>query len=514
MLFYDRILNKIQKRFPPLAFLLKYLLLPLAFLEWFFFHVPMWLPGLKGRIAPRFKHTSSDLHEMPRFASQWLPFTLWMLLFIIVTGLLTHFQIPGGAWVGLLLCLFAISVILGLNYRSAAIQYWYSVVAASEFNRLPRTLIPHLNELTTNEEEREALKRVPFLKRLAVFSVAWMLLLFPLMFQALHEISGFLPKASHFNLWQWFVLSAESVLKSLFLDVFEIFKVNLTGVALSSKESWEQGIILGFRFVSDLLVVNTVLSLAFGKDDPVEQSAKLWAKEAWEGKEESLRNLNRLGEEGAKEFLARAHEQQHSVNEWFSIEKYRPLTNEVVLWALAMESDENRQKIASLSLSQCRDITDAALSHLAALPELDSLDLSRTQITDEGLQAISNLKLRMLDLSYCENITDKGLQTVKQGKLSQYLKQLKLSNCKKVGDEGVRALRYCPNLTLLDLSGLPKLTDDGVDALGDEHKDLPVAPPLQRVNLRDSTDVSEIMIDLLKSYFPNIRITRPTLRNL
>ena len=143
-------------------------------------------------------------------------------------------------------------------------------------------------------------------------------------------------------------------------------------------------------------------------------------------------------------------------------------------------------------------VGDADLRHLNELPDLSTLDLSLTHITDQGMQEIRNLPgITELSLYFAEYVTDEGLAAVKDWK---QLKRLDLHGTKagdtalehisgitaleslnvgstlmtdvglerltmlpslreltmggnELGDAGLQALRQMPRLTYLDLSG-------------------------------------------------------------
>jgi internalin A len=143
-------------------------------------------------------------------------------------------------------------------------------------------------------------------------------------------------------------------------------------------------------------------------------------------------------------------------------------------------------------------VTDTDLRRLADYPELTTLDLSLTHITDEGMAELKNLpNITDLNLYYAEYVTDQGIAAIKNWKK---LKRLNLHGTKssdtalehiagittlesldvgsimmtdvglerlttltnlkeltmganELGDAGLQALRQLPTLTYLDLSG-------------------------------------------------------------
>lgn len=99
---------------------------------------------------------------------------------------------------------------------------------------------------------------------------------------------------------------------------------------------------------------------------------------------------------------------------------------------------------------------DRALRDLAHLP-LQSLDLSGTDITDEGMGDLNNIPtLQFLDISRT-NITNEGLARLNT---LQHLKKLNLS-ATDISSEGLRHLIFLSSLTELDVSET-QITDYGL----------------------------------------------------
>ena len=108
----------------------------------------------------------------------------------------------------------------------------------------------------------------------------------------------------------------------------------------------------------------------------------------------------------------------------------------------------DKLKILALNLAWCDQITDDGLQHISKLQNLQSLKLNGCyKITDTGLEHISNLeKLQTLNLYRCDNVTDKGLQHISK---LQNLQSLKLIWCDKITDTG---LKHISNLKNLEVS--------------------------------------------------------------
>jgi Leucine-rich repeat (LRR) protein len=105
-------------------------------------------------------------------------------------------------------------------------------------------------------------------------------------------------------------------------------------------------------------------------------------------------------------------------------------------------------------------VTDGDLKEVSQLAHLQVLDLSYSEITNEGLPHLGALKqLHTLDLRNTR-IDDAGLQILKEFK---NLKRLYLTNC-PVTDKGLVHLRELPDLEELFLRGGKEVWEKGVGA--------------------------------------------------
>ncbi len=165
----------------------------------------------------------------------------------------------------------------------------------------------------------------------------------------------------------------------------------------------------------------------------------------------------------------------------------------------------NLQSLETLSLRGCNKITDAGLQHLTSLQQMQSLDLSSCeQITDAGLQAhVSKMQsLRSLRLCDMKNITDAGvgalaaleqleelqlesctLTDAVMPRLPRSLRSLDISRIAALSDAALRSLP--PQLTFLNIAWLKLITDDGIAAL-----QTPALQHLIAANCDRLTDVS------------------------
>jgi len=132
-----------------------------------------------------------------------------------------------------------------------------------------------------------------------------------------------------------------------------------------------------------------------------------------------------------------------------SLSNCRCLTDE------AMYHISHLHSITSLCLNGCRCLTDSALQTISKLYGLITLDLSGCDlITDEGIEYFYHLlALEDVSLGWCRLITDSGIETfVSHPQRSQTLRALRLSRT-KISDEGMEHVRKLLFLEDLDISG-------------------------------------------------------------
>uniref|UniRef100_A0AC11DPI9 F-box and leucine rich repeat protein 13 n=1 Tax=Ovis aries TaxID=9940 RepID=A0AC11DPI9_SHEEP len=118
-----------------------------------------------------------------------------------------------------------------------------------------------------------------------------------------------------------------------------------------------------------------------------------------------------------------------------------------------------------LNLRNCEHLTDLGVEFIVNIFSLVSVDLSGTDISNEGLMTLSrHRKLKELSVSECDKITDFGIQVFCKGSLS--LEHLDVSYCPQLSDIIIKALAiYCINLTSLSVAGCPKITDSAMEML-------------------------------------------------
>jgi Leucine-rich repeat (LRR) protein len=106
-------------------------------------------------------------------------------------------------------------------------------------------------------------------------------------------------------------------------------------------------------------------------------------------------------------------------------------------------------------------VTDSDLAEVAKIPDLKTLDLSLSRVTDRGLRALRPAtSIVDLNLYFAELITDEGLSIVKGWK---HLKRLNVRGTKAT-DMTLEFVSSIPTLESLDI-GYAEITDVGIDRL-------------------------------------------------
>lgn len=106
-------------------------------------------------------------------------------------------------------------------------------------------------------------------------------------------------------------------------------------------------------------------------------------------------------------------------------------------------------------------VGDADLRHLSELPDLSSIDLSLTHITDQGMPEIGKLRgVTDLNLYYAEYVTDQGIAAIKDWKK---LRRLNLHGT-KISDTALEHIAGITTLESLNV-GSTLMTDVGLERL-------------------------------------------------
>ncbi|MCE2982153.1 MAG: hypothetical protein LW832_01180 [Parachlamydia sp.] len=118
--------------------------------------------------------------------------------------------------------------------------------------------------------------------------------------------------------------------------------------------------------------------------------------------------------------------------------------------------------LESLNLSGCRLIGSNRIAHLSSLTQLITLRLNETPI-DDDLSVLRELNITKLDLSLCPELTDKGMHQLSEMKK---LKALNLSRCIQITDEGIKMLSLSQSLEWLIVYRCPNVPKSNVYHIG------------------------------------------------
>lgn len=142
----------------------------------------------------------------------------------------------------------------------------------------------------------------------------------------------------------------------------------------------------------------------------------------------------------------------------------------------------------SLDLSRC-NILDMGLEDIGNLNQLTSLNLSECHITDKGVGNISSLtNLKYLNISGCSVLTNTSIQVMRA---FRYLESLNISECLKPTYKGLRHLSKCTNLRKLDVSAC-RISDKELKIIG-------LFTSLKTLNLSGCNDIKANHLEQLKT---------------
>ncbi|XP_026723811.1 dynein regulatory complex subunit 6 [Athene cunicularia] len=142
------------------------------------------------------------------------------------------------------------------------------------------------------------------------------------------------------------------------------------------------------------------------------------------------------------------------------------LTNCIRVTDLSVTEIAQRcHELTYLNLRYCENVTDAGIEALGNMSSLISIDLSGTSISDMGLKALGRRgKIKELSVSECKNISDTGIQEFCKG--TRYLEHCCVSSCPQLTDEAVNTMAFhCHRLTSVSIAGCPKMTDTCIQHL-------------------------------------------------
>uniref|UniRef100_A0A663LS53 F-box and leucine rich repeat protein 13 n=1 Tax=Athene cunicularia TaxID=194338 RepID=A0A663LS53_ATHCN len=127
-------------------------------------------------------------------------------------------------------------------------------------------------------------------------------------------------------------------------------------------------------------------------------------------------------------------------------------------------------KLVKVSIEGNSQITDLSFKLMSKFcPYIRHIHVADCQkITDAGLEMISPLKhILVLNIADCIRISDGGIRSFVQGSSGTKLRELNLTNCIRVTDLSVTEIaQRCHELTYLNLRYCENVTDAGIEALG------------------------------------------------
>jgi len=121
---------------------------------------------------------------------------------------------------------------------------------------------------------------------------------------------------------------------------------------------------------------------------------------------------------------------------------------------------EQLTQLISLNMTWC-SISDTCVEHIPLFVSLKHLSLQDSRITDCGLAKLENLRyLNSLNLSFCSNITDRGI--IYAVKYLKNIESLNLSWCAEITDLSLQHIgTHLGRLRFLFLTGCRKISMDG-----------------------------------------------------
>ncbi|CAM6096718.1 unnamed protein product [Calypogeia fissa] len=168
--------------------------------------------------------------------------------------------------------------------------------------------------------------------------------------------------------------------------------------------------------------------------------------------------------------------------------------------ALDVVANVAGHRLKSISLAKISQFSDVGLVRLLSkCPSLRELDLSYcSYITDNGIVGVTALKnLEVLKLENCRNITDAGLGAIAAG--CKVLRHLSLRWCLGVTDMGISLLSMnCKQLETLDLS-YTEVTAKGLESITELES-------LKNLLLMSCNSVDDACLECLKKCRASLRV--------
>lgn len=131
-----------------------------------------------------------------------------------------------------------------------------------------------------------------------------------------------------------------------------------------------------------------------------------------------------------------------------------------------------RGKLKKLRIEGNHRISDQSLKVIGKnCSQLEHIYVGDCQkLTDVSLKALSNCKnLVVCNVADVVRVTDSGVKGLVEGPATQKIRELNLTNCIRVGDMSLIALRKCHSLTHLSVCYCEHIAEAGVELLGQIH---------------------------------------------
>ena len=155
----------------------------------------------------------------------------------------------------------------------------------------------------------------------------------------------------------------------------------------------------------------------------------------------------------------------------------------------------NCPHLQHINISHCYNLTDGALLAIAdAYPHLHSLNIKQCNVTDNALISFANHCRELQSVAVSgPSITNNGLAALSAA--NPNLTAVDFSEWKAIVNEDIfMLLRYCMNLSSLNICRCPHITDAAVIAVA-EH-----CPQLALLNIRECQSISDTSLHALAQY--------------
>lgn len=175
-------------------------------------------------------------------------------------------------------------------------------------------------------------------------------------------------------------------------------------------------------------------------------------------------------------------------------------------WPAIIPNWTRGDKLMTLNIAYCSNMTDKGVECIAATcKSMTAIDISGcTKMTDEALRllatccsCISNVKM-----AYCHNMTDVSLHHMAQ---ELWIETLDVSHCTRISDVGIHTLvGRCNGITELRVSWCRHVTDRSMHFLAKECRHM----QLLDISAISNESITERAIDRVREFNPTISVVR------